>query len=76
MRTTTARFDIDERVANKSSGAMEIEPVGGTYIVRVRGTGSREVFEMRLADVANMVAYRCAKVAAEEKRAQRKGRRR
>ena len=59
------RFKLPDRIANRKGATVEIEPVGQTFIFRVRPKGLRKVYEYRLADVADMVCWRAAKEAAK-----------
>lgn len=71
---TTARFRVALHLDGAREATISIDR-DGHQIFSVRPLGKRTVYEMSLADVAEMVAYKIAKAEAERKVAERRAKR-
>lgn len=72
------RFKLSARVAGRQGATVMIEPVGreGTWLFKVRPKGSRKVYEISLAAVAEIICWKLAKQEmAERMKQRRRGRR-
>ncbi len=65
MRTTAAHFTVDGvHIDGAREATVTIEPAGQVLIFKVRPKGKHKSYELRLSDVAEMAAWRAAKMEA------------